>query len=143
MTEASWEADIRRLHSDARGALQLILITPEEVVELMLAGLAGDASATTYIRALGAYLRQLNGSNEPTFCLTCDDQLAGVPLLIGLVIPARNDATISLGIGLCAGCCSKHQDRGSAETAIIGALRSKVWPDLRRIETPPQAHGAI
>lgn len=106
-----WERDIRALHAEAGGVMRLMLVTTADALRLIGAAALGDAS----------------------LCLTCDRMLGGDTPLIALVIPARDDASRCLAVGLCPACTARHRDRSEAAAAIGAALRQMLWPDLRPI----------
>lgn len=138
-----WEAGLRRVHAEAAGVMRLMLLTASEVDDLTAAAGAGDAFAVTLLKALDVYRRQIDSDNssDAPLCLTCDRQLRdAAPLLIALVIPARDDASACMAIGVCEKCQSGFVDRAAAERVVMEILRERVWPDLRPI-APPSAPG--
>ncbi len=89
------------MHDEAGGVLRVILFTADDVPDLIVAAAAGDAHALGYIRALDTYRRRIEGSaDDAPFCLTCGRRLGAARVLIGLVVPARDDARRCLVIEL-------------------------------------------
>lgn len=137
-----WERDIRALHAEAGGVMRLMLVTTADALRLIGAAALGDAAALSYLRALDRFRRRIaSAAGDASLCLTCDRMLGGGTSLIALVIPAHDDASRCLAVGLCAACAARYRDRSEAAAAIGAALRMLLWPDLRPIALPSGAAG--
>jgi hypothetical protein len=132
----NWEAGIRALHAEAGGVLSLMLVTAADAVALIAAAEAGDGRALAYLRVLNTFRLRIEGATDDApLCLTCDRRLGVDTPLSALVIPACDDASQCLAVGLCVTCAARHRDSAAAVTAIIGVLRV-LWPGLRPIAPP-------
>jgi hypothetical protein len=132
-----WEADVRQLHVEAAGVLRLLLFTASDVSPLVAAVALGDSQARRLLRALDTFRERIEqGGDAAPLCLTCDHRLGSAQLLMGLLLPAREDVSRAMAIGICAHCNAAYQDRSAAEQAVAAALRRMLWPDLRQIRAP-------
>jgi Bifunctional DNA primase/polymerase, N-terminal len=93
-----------------------------------------DAGARRYLQALETFGRRIGRPGGPD-CLTCGARLAR-KILFGLILPARDDATRCVAIGLSEPCATGLRDRAAAQQAVLRALRRIAWPDLRPIAAP-------
>ena len=129
-----WPERIQRLHAESGGLLDLLIVTPSNLLALIALAHAGDAAADRIANATSEMMTIVRqGSRRvPTLCTGCSK-----PLRAGrynIVVASAADAT-KVDDAITMAFCDR-QVCGSTPAAIqrqaAAALR-KIWPGVRQV----------
>ncbi len=125
----TWEQQLRKLHVEAAGALNVAIVMPDDMLDVFLGAASGDGTCEMLAQA---FLRMAQavmiGGRKPLLCGSCDRALELGEFSLGLTIAHGHEhPTRSLAFGLCRHCAP---DREAADGAAVVTLR-RAWPDLR------------
>ena len=129
-----WPERIQRLHAESGGLLDLLIVTPSNLLALIALAHAGDAAADRIANATSEMMTIVRqGSRRaPTLCTGCSK-----PLRSGrynVVVASAADAT-KVDDAITMAICDR-QVCGSTPAAIqrqaVAALR-KIWPGVRQV----------
>lgn len=123
----------RRIQAEGQGVFKIELVPQHDVPNLFLASASGDGGAMRTADLIIQFLKMITDGRPPPLCLLCDNELSGaaLPRTIVIMTPQRDDPTMAILNGLCAGCAGKPE----LEVAVLAKYRESLIPDLRRL--PP------
>ena len=80
---------LTNLHSEAGGAVELIVVRPVDAPDLVAHALAGDRQAIRIFEALSNASRAVQKApkRKPLLCATCPRALRGTAFTFGIVLP--------------------------------------------------------
>jgi hypothetical protein len=127
----AWRSGIKTVHQHAAGLLEIIIVQPAEMLELLIGSLCGDPRATAIARAASAAVGGIMSaatSSDPKLCLTCPRELRDTNCTVVLAVPHRADPTTAMGSAICPRCAATDDLIGKASVALRG-----IWPSLRPV----------
>jgi hypothetical protein len=135
-----WADGLRRVHEEAAGVLELHIIRPREMLDLLADALSGDRRATIIAQAAldtVATVSRTAASGHAKLCLSCPRELMDQQFTVVLVVPERSHPSKAIGAAMCHACGLTESDiRNKAAVAFRG-----IWPDLRPITITHQTGG--
>ena len=132
MSSTAWADDIRRLHDDAAGLLNLDVVRRCDAPGLMLAAAAGNADAARLLLDVNDFLARIQSApaKSPMECGCCGKPLRQGSYNLVVARPAEGDMAKGLGLAICYRCGTSL---GAIKAAAITSLRL-IWPQARCIE---------
>lgn len=130
---------LNRIHAEAAGACDLIVVQPCDAAGILADALAGDPHAASLLTALNdaseAIVRAPRRASK--LCACCPRPLRKGRYSFGLVLPLCDSPTAALAMAVCHRCATERSD---IQTKLMGALKV-IWPDLRPITVTHQDGG--
>ena len=119
---------LTNLHSEAGGAVELIILRPVDAPDLVAHALAGDRQAIRIFEALSNASRAVQNApkRKPLLCATCPRPLRGTAFTFGIVLPMRDDPQSGVAFGICVKCGASAEVLQAKATAAL----HNIWPDL-------------
>lgn len=129
---------LAKFQSEAGGMAELLIVRPSDALDILADAMAGDRQAGSIFRALSEAARSVEAAprKKPVLCSCCPRPLRGSDFTFGLVLPSRDNPSISLALGVCSRCAVKRDD---VRVKATEALR-RMWPELRTV-TPTHTAG--
>ncbi len=135
MTEAAtaaWQADMRSIHEQAGGVLELVVILPTDMPVLATRALFGDREAGAILTAMTYAETGIRKApkRRPMLCVSCPRPLLGGRYTHVVAIPSRDDPTKAIGLAVCHRCATEPD---AITAKAVEGLRNGLWPDLRPV----------
>ena len=137
---AAWKQGIETVHREAAGVLELFVVQPERMPDLMLAALNGDRRAAAIAVAVVDAVHDISDAARtpvPKLCGSCPRELKDHRYAVVLAAPDRDDPTTAITMAICEECATT--ETVIREKAMLG-FRG-IWPDLRPISLTHQDGG--
>jgi hypothetical protein len=137
-----WAAGLQQVHAEAGGLLDVHVIEPSRVTELLFASLGGDDTATRLLRAAISTLANVHQAprKRPALCLCCPRAIRHRDqFIVCITIPRRDNPSMGIGSAICAKCFA---DPTKLMTRIVEALK-QMWPEVRPIGHVHEAPEAV
>ena len=121
--------------------MKLAVLQPEDVLAFAVTLALGHATPDTRMLLSAAidFVGRVGNAppREAVLCACCTRHLARVPFSLAVAMPARDDGTRGIAMGICQRCAA-----GPAETTAkaMQALR-KIFPEARPMQTPCHVAG--
>jgi hypothetical protein len=131
-SRANWAADIKALHREAAGCLELWVVLVSDAPLLVAESQSGNREALLILQGVNSALGQIKGApaDHLTLCGCCSRALNNVMFSFMVAKPANNPMSPhSLVLAICDGCGT------SRETILAAGIRAlqDFWPDARAI----------
>jgi hypothetical protein len=134
------DAAIQRIHTEAAGVLDMMIIRPTDLRGLLLAGFAGDRESAWAARAfiLHADAVEKAPRHQPKLCASCPRPLEGVAFSVVAVMPSQDDPAEAIGLAVCYHCATEP---AAIKDKAMTHLRTTVWPGMREIAITHEGGG--
>jgi hypothetical protein len=139
-SKQAWRRGVERIHDEAAGALEVFIIQPQSMPDLLLAAFSGDRRAAAIAVAVVDAVADIGKAAKtatPKLCGSCPAELTHNRYALVIAAPDRDDPTTAIAMGICQACGTT--EAGIREKAMIG-FRG-IWPDLRPITVTHQTGG--
>ena len=129
-TKAALQAGVEAVHTQAAGALEVVVVMQSEVSEVIAAALGGDPKVMQVAQMTMQTLHQIRTAPQrrPLLCACCPQPLRpGGRFSFAMALPACDAPMQALGLAICGRCATEPQ---AVQAKAVEALR-QIWPDLR------------
>jgi len=130
------------MQSEAQGVFKYVILTPEIVLDMSVAALAGDRTAMAYRQAIESFLDCICTVRPTRQCLLCDGEFssAALPGAFVALSAHREEAPQHIVMSaLCDGCAVGADLNGR----IMRKYRESMCPDLRVLYSVHPVHPVL
>ena len=132
-SRAAWAANMRALHHEAAGALQVWPVLLTDVPPMLAEAAEGNGEALRLLLIVNDALMHMGTAapGQGPICAACSGELLESNFAFVVAVPAgQPKANRAMAMAICAGCGT---DRETVRAAGVRALKCS-WPDAREIE---------
>ncbi len=123
---------IAAVQEQAGGMVDLFVIQPSYVPDLLGAALAGDRLAASMLRAIADTRHKIDKAPRrlPALCASCPRPLLkSTKYTVVMAAPQCDNPTAAIGLAVCAHCATEPD----AVAWKAAAALKKIWPDSRAV----------